>query len=139
MKTPDTSVAAQAMANAIPPYRRVGSVGERFRGTLRNENNGTTWRACYLRAAKVVCGQRQLFFTEKSNEISATQALLRKADIQGALVTADAMHTQTETARIIVQEKGADYLFTVKGNRKTVAESVRQLKQGLEHAFSPSA
>jgi len=75
----------------------------------------------------------------KSNEIPATQALLRKLDIPGALVTADAMHTQTETARIIVQEKGADYLFTVKGNQKTVADSVRQLKKGLEHAFSPSA
>jgi len=76
---------------------------------------------------------------EKSNEIPATQALLRKADIEGALVTADALHTQTETGRIIVQEKGADYLFTVKGNQKTVADSVRQLKEGLEHAFSPSA
>jgi hypothetical protein len=76
---------------------------------------------------------------QKSNEIPATQALLRKVDIQGALVTADALHTQTETARIIVQEKGADYLFTVKGNQKTVADSVRQLKKGLEHAFSPSA
>lgn len=76
---------------------------------------------------------------ETSNEIPAVQALLRKLDIQGALITGDAMHTQTETARIIVQEKGADYLFPVKGNQKTVADSVRQLKQGLEHAFSPSA
>jgi len=74
---------------------------------------------------------------QKSNEIPATQALLRKLDLEGSLVTADALHTQTETARIIVQEKGADYLFTVKGNQKTVADSVRQLKEGLEHAFSP--
>lgn len=40
--------------------------------------------------------------------------------------------------RIIVQERGADYLFTVKGNQKGVADTVRQLHQNLSHAFSPS-
>ena len=75
----------------------------------------------------------------KSNEIPAAQTLLRRAPIEGMLVTADALHTQTETARIIVQERGADYLMTVKGNQPTVAESVRQLQAGLRRAFSPSA
>ncbi|MHC1765866.1 MAG: ISAs1 family transposase [Verrucomicrobiia bacterium] len=78
---------------------------------------------------------------QDSNEIPAIQAVLRSpsVDIEGALVVTDAMNTQTETARIIVQEKGADYLLTVKGNQKGVAENVRQLQQGLQHAFSPSA
>jgi hypothetical protein len=75
---------------------------------------------------------------EGSNEIPAVQELLRRADIEGSLVTADAMNTQTQTARIIVQERGADYLFTVKGNQKGVAQNVRQLYQSLSHAFSPS-
>ena len=74
---------------------------------------------------------------EGSNEIPAVQQLLRRVDIEGSLVTADALHTQTETARIIVQEQGADYLFTVKGNPKGVSENVRQLYQGLAHDFSP--
>jgi hypothetical protein len=74
---------------------------------------------------------------EGSNEIPAVQQLLRRVDIEGSLVTADALHTQTETARIIVQEQGADYLFTVKGNQKGVSENVRQLYQGLAHDFSP--
>jgi hypothetical protein len=43
---------------------------------------------------------------EGSNEIPAAQELLRRADIEGSLVTADALHTQTETARIIVQSEG---------------------------------
>lgn len=73
-----------------------------------------------------------------SNEIPAIQELLRRADIEGSLVTADALNTQTETARIIVQERGADYLFTVKGNQKGVVKNVQQLYQGLSHAFSPS-
>ena len=74
---------------------------------------------------------------EGSNEIPAVQELLRRVEIEGSLVTADAMNTQTETARIIVQDKGADYLFTVKGNQKGVCENAQQLYQGLSHAFSP--
>lgn len=73
-----------------------------------------------------------------SNEIPAAQTLLRRAPIEGALVSLDAMHTQTETARIIVQDRAADFLLTVKGNQPTIKESVQQLHTGLQHAFSPS-
>ena len=76
---------------------------------------------------------------DDSNEIPAAQALLRRMDLDGSLVTADAMHTQTQTARIVVQEKGGDYLFTVKGNQKGVADNVRELYKHLAHDFSPSA
>jgi hypothetical protein len=76
---------------------------------------------------------------EGSNEIPAVQELLRRVPLEGSLVTADALHTQTETARIIVQEGGADYLFTAKGNQKGVSKNVQQLYQGLAHAFSPSS
>lgn len=76
---------------------------------------------------------------ESSNEIPAAQRLLRRLDLDGSLVTADAMHTQTETARIVVQEKGGDYLFTVKGNQKGVADNARELHRNLARDFSPSA
>jgi len=75
----------------------------------------------------------------KSNEIPAAQALLRRLPVEGMLVTGDALHTQTETARIIVQERGADYLMNVKGNQKSLQKSVRQLQRSLPGAFSPSA
>ena len=74
---------------------------------------------------------------DKSNEIPAVQKLLLRVDIEGCLVTADAMHTQTKTAQIIVQERGGDFLFTVKGNQKSVCKNVQQLYKGLSHAFSP--
>ena len=72
---------------------------------------------------------------EGSNEIPAAQELLRRAPIEASLVTADALHTQTETARIIVQERGADYLFTAKGNQPTVAENIKSLIERLPEAF----
>jgi len=59
-----------------------------------------------------------------SNEIPAAQTLLRRAPIEGMLVTADALHTQSETARIIVQERGAEYFFTVKGNQPQLAATL---------------
>lgn len=73
-----------------------------------------------------------------SNEIPAVQAVLRQVDLDGSLVTADALNTQNETARIVVQEKGADYLFTVKGNQPGVAKNVRQLYWSLSRVFSPA-
>jgi len=73
-----------------------------------------------------------------SNEIPAIPPLLRRLDLEGALVTLDAMHTQTETARIIVQECGADYLLTVKGNQAGVAQNVQKLYQSFRRGFSPS-
>lgn len=72
---------------------------------------------------------------EGSNEIPAAQELLRRAPIEGKLVTLDAMHTQTETGRIIVQERGADFLMTAKGNQPGVAAAARTLFEQSPHAF----
>jgi hypothetical protein len=73
-----------------------------------------------------------------SNEIPAVQRLLQRVDLDGSLVTADALNTQTETARIVVQDQGGDYLFTVKGNQSGVADNVQELYARLSRAFSPS-
>ena len=44
------------------------------------------------------------------NEITAARALLGCLDLSGSLVTADAIHCQTETAAL-VRERGGDYLL----------------------------
>jgi hypothetical protein len=72
---------------------------------------------------------------EGSNEIPAAQELLRRAPIEGKLVTLDAMHTQAETGRIIVQERGADFLMTAKGNQPGVAKAAHTLFEHSPHAF----
>lgn len=76
---------------------------------------------------------------EKSNEIPAVQQLLRVIPLrEGDKVTGDALNTQQETAQIIVQERGADYLLNVKGNQPGIAETLR--RQGASRrAFPPSA
>jgi len=69
---------------------------------------------------------------EKSNEITHVEKLLDHVDIDSKVITADAMHTQRKTAHYLVQEKGADYLFTVKDNQRHLREKLqKQLPESL--------
>jgi hypothetical protein len=53
-------------------------------------------------------------------ELKAAQALIeQQADLSHAMVTADALHCQSHTARQIVQQ-GGEYLIQAKGNQKGV-------------------
>lgn len=74
-----------------------------------------------------------------SNEIPAVQRLLTRTDLIGKTAVLDAMHTQVETARQIVQECGGDYVLTVKGNQKGLGETLGQLWDGVRDSFPPSA
>jgi hypothetical protein len=75
---------------------------------------------------------------QKTNEIPVARQLLEPLDIQGCIVIGDALHTQTETARMIVMEKGADYLLTVKDNQRTLNQTIAKLVPAPEAGFSPS-
>jgi len=76
----------------------------------------------------------QMAVPDKTNEIPCARELLAPLEISGAVVTADALHTQRDTARYIVEDKAADYLFTVKENQSTLYWDLARLPQ---RAFSP--
>lgn len=65
--------------------------------------------------------------TEKTNEIPEARALFEKLDLDGRLVSLDALHTQNKTARALVLEHGADYLLTVKDNQPTIHRTLENL------------
>lgn len=77
---------------------------------------------------------------DKSNEIPAARTVLervgQRVDLAGKLVVLDALHTNQETARQIVQDLGADYLLTVKTNQSGLHEAVRGQLEA--RALSPS-
>jgi predicted transposase YbfD/YdcC len=52
----------------------------------------------------------------KSNEIPAVKELIEMLNIDGMVITADAMHCQKETAEIIIKNKG-DYVLQLKANQ----------------------
>ena len=64
---------------------------------------------------------------EKSNEIPAVRDLLTAfTDPAGAVFTIDAMHTQHDTAQVILS-RGADYVMTVKANMPTLYRQLKKL------------
>jgi hypothetical protein len=70
----------------------------------------------------------------KTNEITVFQPLLNDLDLKGKVVTADAMQTHVKHAKYLVEEKGADYLFVVKGNQRNLLASIEAID---EDDFSP--
>jgi predicted transposase YbfD/YdcC len=70
---------------------------------------------------RLVLGQTKV--AEKSNEIIAIPKLLGMLEIEGAVVTIDAMGCQREIARKIVDKK-ADYVLALKGNQGSLREDV---------------
>ena len=76
----------------------------------------------------------QVAVEAKSNEIPAVRDLLKAfASLASAVITIDAMHTQHDTAQVILARQ-ADYVMTVKANMPTL---YRQLKK-LPWAAVPS-
>ncbi len=73
---------------------------------------------------QLVLGQVKV--DDKSNEIPAIPRLLELLDITGCLVTIDAIATQTEIAKMIV-ERGGDYLLPVKENQGQLYEDLEKL------------
>jgi len=64
----------------------------------------------------------QVATEEKSNEITAIPQVLKLVDLQGAVVTIDAMGTQKAIAAQIVDSK-ADYVFGLKGNQSKLHDA----------------
>jgi predicted transposase YbfD/YdcC len=73
---------------------------------------------------KLVLGARAV--DEKSNEITAIPELIDLLALKGAIVTIDAMGCQRKIAEKII-DKGADYVFGLKGNQGSLRRDVELL------------
>lgn len=65
----------------------------------------------------------QVKVADKSNEITAIPLLLDILDLEGSVVTIDAMGTQTGIAEKIIEKK-ADYVLAVKENQPTLKDDL---------------
>ena len=81
--------------------------------------------AAVVHGTRVALAQRSV--GAKANEITEAPALLSRLDLNGKVVTADAMHTQTAFAKWLVDEKKADYIFVVKDNQPTLKKDIEDL------------
>ena len=78
----------------------------------------------------------QVACEEKSNEITAIPPVLKRVDLKGAIVTIDAMGTQTAIAEQIVDGEG-DYVLVLKDNQKTLYRAtVDDMNEQMETDFT---
>src|SRR5664279_5576278 len=104
--------------------RRVIAVdGKTMRGA-RTADGAPHLVAAFDQSAGAVLGQ--LAVASKRNEIPALRDLLDSMDIAGAVITADAMHCQRETADHITG-RGGHYVLTVKANQPTLRAACKAL------------
>ncbi len=61
---------------------------------------------------------------KQTNEIKIAAPMLDTIEIAGRIITADALLTQRDLARYLVDERGANYHFTVKGNQSLLLEAI---------------
>jgi len=99
--------------------------GKTVRGARNKDGKAPHLVAALAHGIGTVLGQ--VAVDAKSNEIPAVRELLKAfADLAGAVLTIDAMHTQSDTAQVILG-RGADYVMTVKGNMPTLYRKLKKL------------
>ena len=86
--------------------------------------------SAWVSEQSVVLGQIKC--EEKSNEITAIPELLKILDLEGCVVTIDAMGCQTDIVKEIA-DKEADYVISLKGNQGTLHQEVKPYLDWAEH------
>jgi hypothetical protein len=113
---------------------RLAVDGKVLRGSARTDGKPLQLLSAVTHRLRLTLGQVPI--EDKSNEIPAFPKLLRDLPkVDYALITADAMHCQQESARVTTQELGWDYLFGLKGNQSGVLDRAERLLQ--QQAFPP--
>ena len=121
-------------AQGVCEVSAVALDGKTVRGSGDETHKPFHLFSALMHEAALVLGQ--VCVNEKSNEITAVKPLLDEMEIDGATVTADALHTQKEFARYLVEDKHADYVLIAKENQPTLLHQIQALDWG---SFSPAA
>jgi predicted transposase YbfD/YdcC len=111
--------------------------GKTLRGTIpMGDTRGVHLLAAYLPGAGVVLMQVEVEGHE--NEIAVAPHVLKRLDLQGKIVTSDALLTQRKLARQIV-EAGGDYVFPVKDNQPQLLHDIQMVfvPESCRKGFSP--
>jgi predicted transposase YbfD/YdcC len=120
-----TARAADTRAcSAGEPVRSIAVDGKTARGARQRDGQAVHLFAALDHTSGIVLGQTEV--DAKTNEITAFAPLLDRIDITGAIVTADALHTQDRHARYL-HEHGAHYVFIVKNNRPNLRAQLARL------------
>jgi len=113
--------------------------GKTVRGTIAfGETRGLHLLAAYLPGVGVVLWQ--VAVDTKTNEITAAPQVLKMLDLQGKIVSGDAMFAQRALSLWVVNA-GGDYVWTVKDNQSQLKRDIELLFQDDQECvpgFSPA-
>ena len=108
--------------------------GKTVRGARNRDGKAPHLVAALAHGIGAVLGQ--VAVDGKSNEIPAVRDLLKAfASLASAVITTGAMHTQHDTAQVILGQ-GADYVMTVKANMPTLYRQLKKLPWAAVPAVS---
>jgi predicted transposase YbfD/YdcC len=99
--------------------------GKTVRGARRAGGRAAHLVAVFTHQARLVVGQ--LAVADKSNEIPCVRTVLKLFRGVRLLVTVDAMHTQTATAKLICAALKSHYLMIVKANQPSLLARITAL------------
>jgi hypothetical protein len=103
----------------------IAVVGKAVRAAKDRDGKAPDSVAALAHGIGTVLGQ--VAVDAKSNEIPAVRDLLKAfTSLAGAVITIDALHTQHDTAQVIIG-RGADYVMTVKGNMPALYRQLKRL------------
>lgn len=107
--------------------------GKSLRGSASGKLGALHIVSAWATKAQVSLGQ--VAVDGKGNEITAIPKLLELLDLDGALVTIDAIGCQKRIAKKIV-DRGGDYVLVVKANQERLLEDIQEtVNQALEGAL----
>jgi predicted transposase YbfD/YdcC len=108
--------------------------GKAVRGARDKAGNAPHLVAALAHGIGAVLGQ--VAVDARSNEIPAVRDLLKAfADLAGAVITTGALHTQRDTAQVIIG-RHADYVMTVKASMPTLCKQLKKLPWAAVPAVS---
>ena len=108
--------------------------GKTVRGAVRPDGSQVHLLSVFDVGTGCVRAQREI--DAKTNEIPELAPAIAHLDLTGTVVTLDALHTQAETARHLVEDKHAHYLMIIKANQPTLLESAVKALAGPDAGFA---
>lgn len=112
-------------ASTVSDTVEINLDGKLLKGTIpAGRTNGIHLLAAYLPDAGIVL--MQMAVSSKENEIVVAPRLLKAVDLQGKIVTGDAMFAQRDLSKQVVRA-GGNYVWSIKGNQPDLRSAIEAL------------
>lgn len=127
--------AATARQPAVPGLLpHAAADGKTARGAVRPDGSRVHLLSAFHVTEGRVMAQREV--GAKTNEIPELLPMLEGLDLDGMVVTADALHGQRETARKIREDLGGHYLLFIKANQPSLLGAIVSRLAGTDAEFA---